>query len=74
MLPVDKVAPGVVAGKGHGSSFFGSARSTHNTDMANRIESIFQGAHLELHHDANIHKRIWEKVAYRHCLTANHAP
>jgi len=70
MVPVDKIAPGIVMGKGHGSSYFGGATNNQDTDMAKRIESVFQHAHIELHHDANIQKRIWEKVAFNAGMNA----
>lgn len=70
MMPIDKIAPGVVEGKGHGTSYFGNAANHNDTDMAKRIESTFQNAHIELHHDANIQKRIWEKVAFNAGMNA----
>jgi len=70
MMPIDKVAPGVVSGKGHGSSYFGSASSDGDAVMAQRIESVFQSAHIDLHHDTHIHKRIWEKVAFNAGMNA----
>jgi len=70
MMPIDKVAPGVVEGKGQGSSYFGNAANQDDTDMAQRIESTFKSAHIELHHDANIQKRIWEKLAFNAGMNA----
>lgn len=70
MMPVEKSAPGVVIGKGHGSSYFGNALNNDNTDMAKHIESVFQNAQIELHHDVNIHTRIWEKVAFNSGINA----
>jgi len=70
MMPIDKIAPGVVEGKGHGASYFGNAARQNDTGMAKRIESTFQSANIELHHDANIQKRIWEKVAFNAGMNA----
>lgn len=70
MMPIDKVAPGIVEGKGHGISYFGNAANHDNIDMAKRIESTFQNANIELHHDANIQKRIWEKLAFNAGMNA----
>jgi len=70
MMPVDKIAPGVVMSKGHGHSFFGNAANNDNTDMAKRIGTIFRQSHIELHHDAQIQKRIWEKVAFNAGMNA----
>ena len=73
MMPIDKVAPGIVEGKGHGISYFGNAANNDNIDnieMAKRIESTFQNANIELHHDANIQKRIWEKLAFNAGMNA----
>ncbi len=70
MVPVDKIAPGIVMGKGHGNSYFGNAANHNNTDMAKRIEATFQDAHIDLNHDTNIHKRIWEKVAFNAGMNA----
>jgi len=70
MMPIDKIAPGIVEGKGHGASYFGNAAAQDDTDMAQGIESAFQSAHIELHHDANIQKRIWEKVAFNAGMNA----
>lgn len=70
MMPIDKVAPGVVAGKGQGSSYFGNATHASKTSMATAIESTFNSAGIELHHDENIHQRIWEKVAFNSGMNA----
>jgi len=70
MMPADKLAPGIIEGKGRGSSYFGSAAKQSDTVMAQRIESVFQQANIDLQHDINIHKRIWEKVAFNTGMNA----
>jgi len=74
MQPVDKIGPGAIASKGHGASYFGPAQSTDvDTDVARTgtaIESLFQAANIDLTLDFNIHKRIWEKVAFNAGMNA----
>lgn len=70
MLPIDKVAPGIVEGRGRGDSYFGNAADSNDTATAQRIESVFQSAQIELQHAPDIHKRIWEKVAFNAGMNA----
>ena len=70
MIPIDKLGAGVVAGKGHGGSYFGNAANKNDQPMAQQIESSFQAAGIELEHDANIYQRIWEKVAFNAGMNA----
>lgn len=70
MMPIDKIAPGVVAGKGQGRSYFGNAAQASNANRASAIESAFNNAGIDLHHDENIHQRIWEKVAFNSGMNA----
>ena len=63
MLPVDKVAPGIVASKGKGTAWFGHV----DREQAEKIKSlvdIFAAADLDIRHDPLVHKRVWEKVAF----------
>jgi len=70
MMPVDKIAPGIVACKGEGNSFFGSASGDGSSAMANKITNAFQQSGIQLQHEPNIHKRIWEKVAFNAGMNA----
>lgn len=70
MMPVEKTAPGMVTSKGQGSSYFGNAANENNQPMAKRILDTFTQANIELHHDVNIHSRIWEKVAFNSGMNA----
>ena len=70
MMPVDKLAPGVVACKGQGSSYFGNASKHNDSIIAKQIADAFLQSGIELQHDANIHKRIWEKVAFNAGMNA----
>jgi len=70
MMPVDKLAPGVVACKGQGSSYFGKASKHSDSTTAKQIADAFQQSGIELQHDTNVHKRIWEKVAFNAGMNA----
>lgn len=70
MMPVDKIAPGSVMSKGHGSSYFGNAARENNQPMAEQILDTFKHANIDLQHDANIHNRVWEKVAFNAGMNA----
>lgn len=70
MMPIDKIAPGVVMSKGIGDSYFGNAADNREQSMGNQIESVFQLANIPLHYDANIYSRIWEKVAFNAGMNA----
>ena len=70
MMPVDKIAPGIVACKGQGNSFFGSATNENNSPMAGKIADTFQQSGISLRHETNIDKRIWEKVGFNAGMNA----
>lgn len=70
MMPVDKIAPGVVACKGQGRSYFGSAVSLSDSTMGDQIADAFQQSGIDLQHEHNVHKRIWEKVAFNAGMNA----
>lgn len=70
MMPVDKIAPGIVACKGEGNCFFGSASGDGSSAIANKIANAFQQSGIQLQHESNIHKRIWEKVAFNAGMNA----
>ena len=73
MMPINKTAPGVVVGKGQGASYFGSAlpmdKAVANT-TALAIEQTFRAANIDLSLDSQIHKRIWEKLAFNAGMNA----
>ncbi len=70
MVPVSKPAPGVVACKGQGSSYFGNASNEIHMTIAKQIADAFHQGGIQLQHDANIHKRVWEKVAFNAGMNA----
>jgi len=73
MLPVDKIAPGVVEVMGQGATWFGHAENSTTEmtgKMANAIAKVFDSAGLDVRHDAEIQKRIWEKVAFNAGMNA----
>jgi len=63
MLPVDKLAPGVVQAKGAGTTWFGHAGNA-NTEMTSTIDKVFQTTSLDVQQDQEIKKRIWGKAAF----------
>ena len=69
MMPVDKVAPGIVESTGHGASWFNSAVEPGST-FARELEQIFNASGLEVQLDPNIHGRIWSKVAFNAGMNA----
>lgn len=70
MMPVDKIAPGIVASKGQGISYFGSAAYEDTQPMANKILDAFENTELSVLHIKNVHQRIWEKVAFNAGMNA----
>ena len=78
MMPVDKVAPGVVESTGHGESWFHYALP-RDSSFAHELERAFADADLDVHLDADIHRRIWSKIAFNAgmnavCALAHGAP
>lgn len=70
MMPIDKIKPGVVAGKGTGVSFFGNAAGCDDQPEANKIAKAFAPTGIALEHVNNVHERIWEKVAFNAGMNA----
>ena len=62
IMPVDQLAPGVVASAGHGDGHFYSARG--DLPIARELERAFLDAGLDVHLDPDIQRRIWSKVAF----------
>ncbi len=78
MLPVDKIAPGVVECMGAGTTWFGHATGVH-LPMARTIQALFADTALNVQYDQFIQKRVWEKVAFNAgmnavCALANGTP
>ena len=69
MLPVDKVAPGIVQCMGQGSTWFGHMNG-NNSQMTDQITVAFDSTALDVQHDADVIKRIWEKVAFNAGMNA----
>lgn len=82
MLPVDKIAPGIVEAVGQGTTWFGRAEPTTTEKagkMTDAIAKVFDSTDLDVRHDAEIQKRIWAKVAFNVgmnavCALANGSP
>lgn len=69
MLPVDRVAPGIVESKGTGISWFGHAQRSRPA-IAERMETLFTDSGLDVRHDVNIKNRVWQKVAFNSGMNA----
>lgn len=69
MLPVDRVEPGVVEGKGEGGTWFGPFPGNSGA-LAEDIENAFKPADIDVTHDPNVLVRIWEKVAFNTGMNA----
>ncbi|MFK7889944.1 MAG: ketopantoate reductase family protein [Granulosicoccus sp.] len=69
MMPVDRIAPGVVASRGTGRTLFGHC-SDRNHPFANTIVKLFDGSGMTVLHDPDVHSRIWEKVAFNASMNA----
>jgi 2-dehydropantoate 2-reductase len=63
MMPVEMVEPGIVVARGNGISIFGGAVGQDHS-MAKQILDLFAPTDLNIKLDPNIHRHIWEKVAY----------
>jgi len=69
MMPVDKVAPGVVESTGAGGSYFNSLVDPESS-FARELETVFVDAGLDIQLDHAIHQRIWSKVAFNAGMNA----
>lgn len=63
MLPVEKIAAGVVVAKGEGKTYFNTAGG-HDSPMTQRISDAFAPTRIDIQVDPNIQQRIWSKVAF----------
>jgi 2-dehydropantoate 2-reductase len=69
MMPIDRIAPGVVESTGHGESWFHYALK-RESEFVDALEKAFVDAGLEVRLDADIHRRIWSKVAFNAGMNA----
>lgn len=69
MMPVDRIAPGIVASRGEGVSWFGSANGTP-VALTRRILDAFAPTGMDVRFDEHIHRRIWHKVAFNAGMNA----
>lgn len=69
MVPVDRIAPGIVESKGAGTSWFGHAQKSRPA-VAERMETLFTDSGLDVRFDSNIKNRIWHKVAFNAGMNA----
>lgn len=69
MMPVDKIAPGVVKKMGDGPTSFNSTVAG-DLPIQKKITDAFIDTDINLFHDAGIHQKIWEKVAFNAGMNA----
>lgn len=70
MMPVDKIAPGIVACNAQGNSFFGNADNQNDQPIAHSISAAFKPTGINITQVLNVHERIWEKVAFNAGMNA----
>ncbi len=69
MMPVDKVGAGIVKKMGDGVTFFNSVLG-NDLPICKKIVNAFSATDIQLKLDANIHQKIWEKVAFNAGMNA----
>ncbi|MFK7994319.1 MAG: ketopantoate reductase family protein [Granulosicoccus sp.] len=69
MMPVDRIAPGIVASRGMGPTIFGHLHATHRP-FGDAIVDAFEGTGMTILHDPDVQSRIWEKVAFNSGMNA----
>lgn len=69
MMPVDRLAPGVVASRGSGKTSFGHLNGLHHP-LGDQIADAFSLTGMDVHHDPQVRQRIWEKVAFNAGMNA----
>ncbi len=69
MMPVDRIAAGVVRRTGEGITRFSSVISADDPMIA-KILHAFSDTDINIEHDAAIHKAVWEKVAFNAGMNA----
>lgn len=69
MMPVDRIAPGVVTSRGTGQTSFGHLDASYHT-FGDAVVKAFEGTGMAVHHDPEVQSRIWEKVAFNTGMNA----
>jgi len=69
MMPVDLLGPGIVASTGSGVSYFGGAVGQEHA-VAHHLLQAFQATDLDVRLVQDIHRRVWEKVAFNAGMNA----
>ncbi|MFK7859553.1 MAG: ketopantoate reductase family protein [Granulosicoccus sp.] len=69
MMPVDRIAPGVIASRGTGQTTFGRFDATHHA-FGDAVAQAFEGCGISVRHDPDVKTRIWEKVAFNAGMNA----
>jgi len=69
MLPVDRLAPGVVEGTGNGITWFGQTKESLPS-VAEHLQALFTDSGLDVRYDKDILVRIWQKVAFNSGMNA----
>ena len=69
LLPIDKIAPGVLEATGKGGTWFGQIDGGQ-VDRAKAIQAAFSSTPLDVQHDPDILQRVWEKVAFNAGMNA----
>jgi 2-dehydropantoate 2-reductase len=69
MMPVDRLAPGVIASRGTGLTTLGHLQGGHHP-FGDCIVAAFEGSGMQVRHDPAVRQRIWEKVAFNTGMNA----
>jgi len=69
MMPVDRIAPGVIASRGTGHTIFGRLDGSHHA-FGDVVVQAFEGTGMVIEHDPDVKSRIWEKVAFNAGMNA----
>lgn len=62
MMPIDRIAPGIIESKGEGATYFGDPFNANRYET--RIGDAFANSGLDIQPVDNILQRIWTKVAF----------
>lgn len=69
MMPVDRIAPGIIESRGQGKTRFGHLDGQHHP-FGDQIAQAFSGSGMDVQHDREVHATIWEKVAFNTAMNA----
>jgi len=69
MMPVDRIAPGVIASRGTGQTVFGHLDGSHHA-FGDVVVQAFEGTGMVVKHDPDVKLRIWEKIAFNAGMNA----